>query len=181
MSEPADERPSDVDSASPPSWWARLPLVRAWVTGARSLRALLVVIGLYGALHVGVAAIPPVQRASMAHMHLAPGSYALWSLQHARPAMYNFGNEYFLSPLMLSAENVDDESAPARQKAHHLWLNHYPFQVPLWWYRQEVGKPGRRFYMLLRSRFRGEAVVTRWVLQSASGTERGLRFVEVDW
>lgn len=183
MREHDDEHDLATSGAAPPSSsWRALPIVRAWTSGSRGLRALLVVIALYAAWHVLVAVAPPVQRSAMAHMHLQPGSFALWSLQHARPAMYNFGNEYFLSSQMLTPENVDDTSSSARQQAHHLWLNHYPFQVPLWWYRQQMGKPGRRSYLYLRSRFQSEEVITRWALQSSPvRDERGLRFVEVDW
>jgi hypothetical protein len=159
--------------------WRSLPVVQSWTRGSRSLRALLVLVAAYGVFQLLVAVSPPVQRAAMAHMQLASGSYGLWALQHARPAMYNFANEYFLGPLPLTSDNVDDDRSLARQQAHQLWLNHYPFQVPLWWYRRDKGAPDSSHYLLLRSRFQHEEVITRWRLLTPPEGARGMRFVEL--
>ena len=173
MTEPA------LDQVPASSWARRLPLAHVWRGGGWGGRVLLVAITLYAVWHLAIVVVPVAQRSAMKHQHLASGSYAWWAAQHARPAMYNFGNEYFLSPLPLTAKNVETPTSPAREQAHHLWLNHYPLQVPLWWYRLEMGKRGRRFYILERSRFQGEQVITRFALQ-ADGAG-ALRFVEVDW
>lgn len=155
---------------------SRLPVVEAWRSASRSFRALVTLIGAMAVLCVALPLCPPLQREAMRHMHLESSSLLWWSAFHLKPAMYNFENEYFLSPRPLTAENADEETPPHKPDGDHRFLNHYPLQVPLWYYRPQLGVPGRRVYVLLRSRYRGEEVITRLVIQA---DERGhLKIIE---
>lgn len=99
----------------------------------------------------------------MEKFHLRSPSFAQWSILQFVPSMYNFSNEVWLSPSPLSKTAVDGgEILP--QGAQHFWMNHYPIRIIYFslGHRRDLVKKGKPVYALVRSRFRGHELVTRY-------------------
>jgi hypothetical protein len=152
---------------------SRLPIVRSLARLRRRPDGPSAALYLFLSLLLAVAlALPlcrPLQRELLAAHHLRGRSAGSWALVQLVPKMYAFGHQAYLSEQRLTRFLLErPERIPfAHQSA---WVNHYPARlIRFEGMRAEVAGRGATVHVLLRSRYRGTALQTRFEVTPEAG------------
>ncbi len=138
------------------------------------------IIGLVGmcAVQVSKLILPEVQQTFLRQFHLKDDHFSRWAVLQSVPTMYSFANELWWSGESLSADNLFFENHDITER-YYLWLNHFPLHFVTYnHYRDVFFRDDAVDYIYLRSRFRGQSLITRYLLDPKQGTLRIIRLDE---
>lgn len=123
---------------------------------------------------IGVNFSPSIQSVAMKKFHLGAHPFGRWALCQLFPSMYNFKNEILISPGILPS----DFTGSMGMGLVRFTVNHYPMRMI--YFTDDRANIMRHlpFYVYLRSRFRGNEMVSSYVI---SGSGRYFRIMMLNF
>lgn len=113
---------------------------------------------------------PWSQQQIMEKFHLRSSSFFKWSALQFVPSMYNFANEFWLTPTPLSKDILEKrEEAP--QTSRHMWVNHYPLRLMTFslTQRRKLFQSKGTHLIYLKSSFRDNTMISAYKIESMRG------------
>ena len=148
---------------------SRTPLVRALADLRRERTpgtiALYAAIGITMAVIASVPACPALQRQLARAHHARPSSLAMWAGLQVVPKMYSFAHRIWFSREPLTEFLVTRPEGPGVEH-QTMWVNHDPIRAARFeGSRAEIVGRGEDVYVLVRTAYRGNAWVSRFVVR----------------
>jgi hypothetical protein len=165
-------------------------ILQVWNPKDVASKILLIVIV---AVAIWIAALPlssTVQESYLRRFHLASPNFAVWAIQQPVPAMYNFENRVWASPMpatfdelyAMQPDPTDSQSTNAVEQVEKIEtdsVNHFPTRAFTFGDSRSFLKQNPSWYFYLRSRYRDLEIRSGFQISPVSETEVQVNRLEV--